>query len=296
MAQQIPLSTSSLAVDFGRDYERDDGTHEVAPDVAYRRLAIVNVMFIGDREAGDRGWVLVDCGLPGMARFIRSAAAARFGKARPGAIILTHGHFDHVGALPYLANIWDAPVYAHPLECPYLDGTSAYPAPDPAVGGGVMAALSPLYPRGPTRLGERLRPLPGDGTVPELPGWSWRHTPGHSVGHISLWRAADRMLIAGDAIVTTAQESAYAAITQAPEMHGPPAYYTVDWEASRHSVKELAALQPETVLAGHGRPMHGDEMRCALHDLGRHFDEVARPKQGRYVARPALVSDRSAYS
>src|SRR4051794_3070678 len=64
-------------------------------------------------------------------------AADRFSRrARPSAIILTHGHFDHVGALEHLAEHWDAPVYAHELEMPNLDGRASYPPADPTVGGG----------------------------------------------------------------------------------------------------------------------------------------------------------------
>ena len=46
------------------------------------------------------------------------------------AIVMTHGHFDHVGALEDLAEEWDTPVDAHPLEHPYLDGKASYPPGD----------------------------------------------------------------------------------------------------------------------------------------------------------------------
>ena len=59
---------------------------------------------------------------------------------------------------------------------------------------------------------------------------------------LSFFREADRTLIAGDAFVTTKQESAVAALTQRPEMHGPPTYFTPDWENARRSVERLAAL------------------------------------------------------
>lgn len=78
------------------------------------------------------------------------------------------------------------PVYAHALEPPYLDGTPAYPAPDPSVGGGLMAGIAPLYPTRPVDVAARLRFLPEDGGVPPMPGWRWLPTPGHSPGHISL--------------------------------------------------------------------------------------------------------------
>ncbi len=294
MAEQVPLDDEALAPELAT--ARDDPTREVAPDLAYRRLGIVNVVFVGPPGAGDRGWVLVDAGLRGTAGLIRRAAAGRFGEgARPSAIVMTHGHFDHVGALVRLAEEWDAPVHAHPLERPYLDGSAAYPPGDPSVGGGAMAWLSRLYPTGPVNLGGRLRDLPRDGTVPGMPGWRWLHTPGHSVGHVALWRERDRTLIAGDAVVTTAQESAYAVALQEPEMHGPPMYLTVDWEAAERSVALLAALGPELLVPFHGRPMKGAAMREALRTLAAGFRDLAVPRQGRYAGAARRAEDGSAY-
>ncbi|MDP4021476.1 MBL fold metallo-hydrolase [Methylobacterium sp. NEAU 140] len=296
MAQQIPVDPAARADDPASDAARDDAVHEIAPDFAYRRLALVNVVFVGAPGAGDRGFTLIDAGIPGTMGLIRAAAEARFGAgARPAAIVLTHGHFDHVGVLEDLAAEWDAPVYAHALERPYLDGSAAYPPGDPGVGGGAMALLAPLYPRKPVDVSARLQTLPEDGGVPPMPGWRWIHTPGHAPGHVSLWRAADRSLIAGDAFVTTAQESAYAVAVQAPEIHGPPKYFTIDWEAARDSVRALTALEPERAITGHGRPLQGPELRRGLTELARDFDRVAVPEQGRYVDAPARAADGSAY-
>ncbi len=292
MVQQIPLATSARA----SEHDRDEGLHEIAPDLAYRRLLMVNVVFVGPPDAGDRNWVLVDAGLWGTKSLITGAAEARFGVgARPSAIIMTHGHFDHVGALESLAEAWDVPVYAHALERPYLDGSAAYPPGDPSVGGGLLASLAGFYPTRPVDVGSRLRPLPADGSVPGMPGWRWLHTPGHAPGHVSLWRETDRTLIVGDAFVTTTQESAYAVAVQSPVMHGPPRYFTIDWNKARASVETLAALQPRLIVTGHGRAMQGDAMTEALGTLARTFDHVARPERGRYIDRPARAEDGSAY-
>ncbi|MEX6506593.1 MBL fold metallo-hydrolase [Jiella sp. M17.18] len=278
MPDQIPLSSDARA-----EETVEDGLHEIAPDIAYRRLVFVNIVFFGRPDAGDRGFVLIDTGIPGTRADIVASAEARFGKgARPSAIILTHGHFDHVGDLRALAEEWDVPVYAHPMERPFLDGSRPYAPPDTKAGGGIMPKLSPLFPRGPTDISDRLRTLPEDGSVPGMPGWRWLHTPGHAPGHVSFWHADSRTLIAGDAIVTTGQESAYETAAQKPEMHGPPAYFTPDWASARASVQTIAGLKPELVVTGHGRAMQGPEMQAALQNLAENFDEIAVPKGGRY--------------
>lgn len=261
----------------------------LAEDVGWVPLSIVNVYLLG--SPGADGWVLLDAGLSISAPTIRRAAAERFGPAPPAAIVLTHGHFDHIGAIQELVEEWDVPVYAHPLELPYLTGRSDYPPPDPTVGGGMMAYLCRLYWRRAIDLGPRVRPLPEGGAVPLLPGWRWVHTPGHTPGHVSLFRDADRFLIAGDAFVTTKQESAVAALTGEPRgVRRPPAYFTTDWAAAGSSVRALAALRPEVAATGHGYPMRGERMRAELSRLAEHFGR-AIPSVGRYVREPSRADE-----
>lgn len=257
----------------------------IAPGLSGLRLLMVNVYSVSHSP---REWILIDTGLPHTQGRIKSWVKDQFGdNAKPEYILLTHGHFDHTGSVEELAAEWNVPVYAHTLEMPYLTGASDYPPPDPSVGGGVMSLLSKMYPRGPVNLGSRVVTLPANGSLPGYPEWQWIHTPGHTEGHISLYREHDRVLIAGDAFVTTKQESFLAVATQRPELHGPPAYFTTDWDAARDSVQRLAALQPTTVAAGHGLPLAGTDVPDRLAALATGFDKIARPEHGIYVDRPA---------
>ncbi|MDQ1912817.1 MBL fold metallo-hydrolase [Paenibacillus sp. GD4] len=253
---------------------------EAAQGIHCLPVQIVNVVFA---DNGSEGWVLIDAGMPRSAEAILREAEDRYGSMKPEAIVLTHGHFDHVGAVVDLVEHWQVPVYAHELELLYLTGERDYPPADPAVDEGWIAKLSPLFPNAGIDLKPHVRPLPADGTVPGLKGWRWIHTPGHTPGHVSLFRETDRCLVAGDAFVTVKQESLYQVVLQELELNGPPKYFTTDWSAAWESVKKLASLQPAVAVTGHGRPIRGEELNRALGELAERFDELAIPSEGRFV-------------
>jgi hypothetical protein len=79
MKEQIPLDSANRADDPKHEKSHRDKTHEVHSDVAYRRLAIVNVAFIGPPGAGEREWFLVDAGVFGTTALILGAVESRFG-------------------------------------------------------------------------------------------------------------------------------------------------------------------------------------------------------------------------
>lgn len=274
---------------YGSDYKFIPATSigsgvgiDVLPDLYNYTIQIVNIHLVGDPTTKD--FVLVDAGMPGSADEIISVTEERFGPgSRPNAIILTHGHFDHVGAIIELVEHWDVPVYAHELELPYLTGQKSYPEPDSTVEGGMVAKMSPLFPNEPINLGTNVKPFPSDGTVPYMKGFKWIHTPGHTPGHVSFFRENDRALIAGDAFVTVKQEYLYKVLTQEQEISGPPRYLTTDWNAAKQSVTKLAELNPSVAVTGHGLPMSDELLTNSLETLVKKFDEIAKPEYGKYV-------------
>lgn len=255
---------------------------EVLPDIYQYTNQIVNIQLVGQPNSKD--FVLIDTGMPYGANKILAAVENRFRKdARPGAIILTHGHFDHVGGVIDLVKQWKIPVYAHKLELPYLTGDKSYPLPDATVEGGMIAKVSPIFPNEPIDLGDNVIPLPDDGSIPHLPAFRWLHTPGHSPGHISIFRDSDRTLIAGDAFVTVKQEYLYKVLTQQQEISGPPRYLTTDWEAAKRSVTKLLQLQPKVAVTGHGLPLTGEHLQTSLQYLVENFEQIAKPDYGKFL-------------
>ena len=149
----------------------------ITEDLYHFTIQVVNVCFIGDPDK-DNQWVLVDAGMPKSANAIIEEAEQRFGQnARPKAILLTHGHFDHVGAIVDLVKHWNIPVYAHEEEIPFLIGEQSYPNPDPTVDRGLVARMSPYFPKQPIQLDSFVHALPKNGTIPMLPEWKWIPTP-----------------------------------------------------------------------------------------------------------------------
>jgi glyoxylase-like metal-dependent hydrolase (beta-lactamase superfamily II) len=251
---------------------------QVLPDVTVLKFTIVNACMAGDGG----GWILADTGLGDTYDFILEKSQGRFGGVPPISIVLTHGHFDHVGSLKRLAEHWDVPVYAHELEIPYITGKKDYPPGDPDADEGMVAKMSPSFPNKSIDIGFRAVALPEDGSIPGCSDWKWIHTPGHTEGHISLFREKDKTLIAGDAFTTTKQESLSSVLTQAEQVKGPPAYFTTDWESARRSVERLKALEPDLAVVSHGNPMRGDELKRHLEYLVSNFNEAAVPDRGRY--------------
>ncbi|MGI4834612.1 MAG: MBL fold metallo-hydrolase [Janthinobacterium lividum] len=243
----------------------------------------VNVYFVDAGEPGQ--WVLIDTGLPGSEKTIRAQAEKLYGPgAKPEAIILTHGHLDHVGSAAALAQAWSVPVIAHPLELPYLTERALYPPADPTVGGSLGFA-SRFFPREVPSVKDVVAPLPLDSDeVPYLPGWRWLHVPGHAPGQIAFFREADHTLLGADAFATTDHESLPKLLLGIPKISVAGAPFNYDWQQCRASVQKLAALEPRHIGCGHGPALSGPQALADLQQLARDYPV---PTHGRYHHEPA---------
>jgi glyoxylase-like metal-dependent hydrolase (beta-lactamase superfamily II) len=75
-------------------------------------------------------------------------------------------------------------------------------------------------------------------------------------------------------------------------VHGPPWYFTPDWEAAAESVRRLADLRPRYAITGHGPAVADTVLAHDLHLLSTRFRELAVPPDGRYVRHPARTDER----
>ena len=279
----VPLhANAAVAQERGRPLFGAHGVRRV-------QTLFVNCYLVGTTSGR---WVLVDAGLPGFAPLIRRHVERYYQGNPPEAIILTHGHFDHVGSAMELAQEWNVPIYCHRLDLPYLTGRSDYPPQDPTVGGAI-AMLSRAFPHSGHDFTERLECLPADGGVPGLPEWQWLHTPGHTPGHVSLFRERDRALISGDAVVSMNLDSWSSQVTHRRELSRFLAPLTTDWDQARRSLSVLAELDPLLLFTGHGAPLYGDRLPAELTRL-MHMLEV--PEEGRYGREPALAGESGVIS
>ena len=249
--------------------EADAGQpREIAPDVYFlqvgKGLMRSNVYFVRSGPS----WVLIDAGAAKCREPIQKAADSLFGEsARPVPIILTHSHPDHAGSARELARMWDCPVYVHPDELP-LAGSSISTVREyanPLDRWAILPFLRLLGRRRTqsmlSRAGFKDVALPLDPSVelPGLPGWKLVATPGHTPGHVAFFRAADRVLIAGDALLTVSLNSLWGLIQNKHTVSGPPWYTTWNWPAAKQSVASLATLEPRVLADGHGIPASGAE-------------------------------------
>lgn len=185
------------------------------------------------------GGLLVDAGLPWeVGKLLRLLPKP------PQALLLTHHHLDHAGGARALWERFRLPIYAHPLDLPYLTGEKPRPPlPIPLLGHRLANAAPPL-PR------EALTPVE-EGA--ELFGLKVVHLPGHTPGQIGL--LGPDFLIAGDALRG-----------RRPGL--PPGFVSQDLEAARRSLAKILRLAPRRVYVGHGGPYPLEEVQALGRRLG----------------------------
>lgn len=187
---------------------------------------MVNCYLVGD--------VLVDAGTPGARRRLLRQLSGH----RVTAHAVTHAHPDHFGSSRAVCEAMDLPLWCGAKDAEAIETAT------PAIGPGLIPKLLSKMPKVPSYAVSRGL-VEGD----DVAGFEVLDVPGHSPGHIALWRESDRVLITGDVFFHLGRR-----------VSAPWPFLTADVEANRASMRRLAALRPAVALFGHGPPVRDPDV------------------------------------
>ncbi|MGD0154373.1 MAG: MBL fold metallo-hydrolase [Thermacetogeniaceae bacterium] len=207
---------------------------------------VVNLTLIWDQDTV----VLADTGFPGQLPQIREGmdrAGVPFD--RLGKVIITHQDVDHVGGLPDILkeSAHKVEVLAHAVEKPYIEGSKPLLKMNPERLAKAFASLPEEQRKkmeavfaNPPKAGVDVTVADGE-VLPYCGGITVIFTPGHTLGHISLYLNQSKVLVTGDALVAADGE-----------LLGPNPQVTYDLDLALKSLKKLTQYDIETVVCYHG--------------------------------------------
>lgn len=153
-------------------------------------------------------------------------------------VALTHVHPDHQGAAKLISERLGIPLACHSADIPAMQGERPM-QPDNMI----VRGLSRLLAGPPCGVTKAL----DDGD--EIAGFRVIHAPGHTDGHIILFRDEDKIAIVGDLLNGVMQRTPW------PRLIEPPRFLTANPVENRKSIRRLAELSPRVMCFGHGPPL-----------------------------------------
>lgn len=239
---------------------------EVAPGVWHARAKHVGWALLVDGSEV----TVVDTGYPGdRDRLVASLERVGRSPADVAAVVLTHGHPDHVGNAEHLRTRHGARVLAHRQEAANARGEQVEQVSEATLlkmawRPSVLVWAFDIVRLKAARVDRPKQVDVFDDAPLDVPGAPVPiHTPGHTSGHCALHLPDRGALLVGDALMTEH------ALARSPGPQLLPDFFNSDPAQARTSLRRLADFSAEVLVPGHGPAFRGSPAQAVEQALGR---------------------------
>jgi hydroxyacylglutathione hydrolase len=203
------------------------------------------------------GSILIDTGAPDQTKdFVKALERLAVQPEEIQLIVITHGHWDHIGSAKEIKEITGAKIAMHQAEKDWLEKSLKLLPPGVTAWGRILMGITAMRIASVHIPATDVDVVLGDEALPlseyGIPG-KVIHTPGHTMGSVSV------LLETGDALVGDL------AMNGLPLRIGPGLPTAAeDLQRARESWKLLLKAGAETVYPGHGKPFSAEIIRRVL--------------------------------
>ena len=163
-------------------------------------------------------------------------------RGRPvSAVLLTHAHPDHQGCAAKICRTKNAQLLVHEADADGAEGKQPLVRQNAVweiVGNILWAGRRSPVSRHCLQEGE------------QIAGFTVIHLPGHTAGHVGLFRESDRLFIVGDIVNTNDYLTGLF-----PLLRESPRAFSANPAQNRASIRKMHSFAPRTLLTGHGPPL-----------------------------------------
>jgi glyoxylase-like metal-dependent hydrolase (beta-lactamase superfamily II) len=201
--------------------------------------SFVNLYLIVEAD----GLTLIDAGMARSGPKVALEAIQKLGFQAKDLrrILFTHSDPDHTGGAAELKRITGSSLQASAHEAGMMaQGLEGRPVKNPLI----RLMLGLMVPRIPAQTADAT--LEDGQELPVLGGLRVLNSPGHTPGHVSFYSSSQKILFAGDSLMSRNGKLGF--------IDGP---FTWNMTAGIESVRRQAKLEVGTVCCGHGPVVHG---------------------------------------